>query len=126
MRNFNLDKNIFLFLQTILDINLEHDLVFIKDSSLAHIYVNETFSQLFNKAPLDIIGKKDEEFFFDNLTLERCHESDMYVLENGYVSHEEIIFNKNFKVLKLKINLGNNKVGILCFAKQLNNNLPTS
>lgn len=42
-------------------------------------------------------------------------------LTKNFIIHEEKIDNRIYKVLKLKINLGENKFGILCFSKLLDN-----
>lgn len=117
MYQINSDKQLVSFLKNILDIDLEKDLVFIKDVNFKYIYVNDIFCQLFNLKPEEIIGKTDSDFFSDKVALKNCYESDLSALKNSYILHEEKAFKRNFKVLKIKINLGNNKIGLLCFAK---------
>lgn len=112
-----LDLNLLNFLKNILDVDLNKDLIFIKNSNFEYIYVNSIFCQLFNLNTEEIIGKKDKDFFEDKNAVLICQQSDIKAFETSYLIHEEEAFNKNFRVLKIKINLGDKKEGLLCFAK---------
>ena len=112
-----LDPNLLNFLKNILDVDLNKDLIFIKNSNFEYIYVNSIFCQLFNLNTEEIIGKKDKDFFEDKNAVLICQQSDIKAIETSYLIHEEKAFNKNFRVLKIKINLGDKKEGLLCFAK---------
>lgn len=89
----------------------------IKDNNFKYIYVNNMFCNLFNISLNNVIGKRDSDFILDKNLLNTCNQSDIYTLENNFLVCTEKSFNKSFEVLKLKINLGNDKIGILCFAK---------
>lgn len=117
MKIQSLDKNMLSFLKNILDIDLEKDIVFIKDSNFNYVYANEIFCNLFEIEMNNILGKNDKAFIKDKIVLEKCYESDKYSYEKDFLIHEEIVFEQKYRVLKLKINLGNKKSGILCFAK---------
>ena len=112
-----LDPNLLNFLKNILDVDLNKDLIFIKNSNFEYIYVNSIFCQLFNLNTEEIIGKKDKDFFEDKNAVLICQQSDIKAFETSCLIHEEEAFNKNFRVLKIKINLGDKKEGLLCFAK---------
>ena len=116
MKNY-LDERLKFFIKSILNINIESDILFIKDSNFKYIYANEIFCNLFNINAADIIGKGDEVFIFDKKVLKKCFESDKATYEKDFIIHEENVFNQRYEVLKLKINLGERGEGILCFAK---------
>lgn len=111
------NKNLLTLLENLLEINLEKDVVFIKDSNFSYVYANKVFCDLFGVEEEIILGKKDESFIKDKKVLERCLESDKVSYETSFLIHEEELFNKIYRVLKIRINLGGEKNGILCFAK---------
>lgn len=117
MKLKGLDTNLMLFLKNILDIDLGKDIVFVKDSSFRYIYANKIFCNVFGIEEEDILGKNDETFILDKNILEKCYERDKYSYEKDFLIHEEEVFNQKYRVLKLKINLGDKSNGILCFAK---------
>lgn len=112
-----LDTNLISFLKGILDINFEQDIIFIKDSDFKYIFVNERFCDIFDVALEDILCKSDESFIYNNEILENCCKSDKIAYIKGFFICEEKVFNKNYRVLKVKINIGNGRSGLLCFAK---------
>lgn len=112
-----LNKNIDFFIKNVLNLDLNKDVIFIKNSNFEYIYANSKFCDLFNINLKNLIGKKDIDFISDKILLKTCEQSDLYVFENNYLICIESAFDKEFRVLKLKIDLGNNNIGILCFAK---------
>lgn len=112
-----LNRNIDFFIKNVLNLDLNNDIIFIKDKDFRYIYVNNMFCELFNIDLNHVIGKKDSDFILDKGLLSTCSQSDAYTLENNFLICTEKTFDKDFKVLKLKIDLGDNKIGILCFAK---------
>lgn len=116
LKNY-LDEKLSFFIKSILNIDIDNDIIFIKDSNFKYIYANVIFCDLFNVKLEDIIGKGDEVFIFDKEILRNCNNSDKAANDKYFIIHEEDVFDQNYKVLKLKINLGKNKEGILCFAK---------
>lgn len=114
----NLDANVLFFLKNILDVDLKKDIVFIKDSDFKYIYANEKFCEVFKVEVKDILGKGDRTFIYDEEILERCIESDKYSYKQNFLIHEEKVYGKRYRVLKVKINLGDKKYGVLCFAKE--------
>lgn len=116
--NTNFKKILLDVLNEILDINLEKDIVFIKDSDFKYVYVNNRFCEIFSLDQNTVIGKCDNNFIQDKTTLENCYLSDCKAFEDNFIIIEETTFGKKFNVLKLKINLGHNKNGILCLAKE--------
>lgn len=105
------------FLKNILNLNLEDDFIFIKDSNLNYIYVNTKFCELFNISSKNIIGKNDYFLIKDKKLLEACQKSDSEVLKKNHVISIEQAFGLKFNVLKLKVSIGHNNFGILGFAK---------
>lgn len=118
MKNYKLNENLSIFLKNILDIDFNHDFVFIKDNNFRYIYANNIFCNLFNLKPNEIYGKTNKDFTDNTLLLNSSHKSDLYTLKHNYSVRDEFALNKTFRVLKVKINLGNNSFGILCFAKE--------
>ncbi|STO31319.1 Uncharacterised protein [Fusobacterium necrogenes] len=112
-----LDKNMLDFIKNILDIDLSKDLIFIKNNNFEYSYVNSVFCDMFNLKIEDVIGKKDKDIFKDKMAILTCQKSDIKAYDLNYLIHEEEIFSKKFRVLKVKINLGNKRDGLLCFAK---------
>lgn len=112
-----LDSKLVLFLKGILDIDFERDIIFIKDSKFKYLFVNKVFCNLFNVAQEDVLGKSDECFINSSEILENCYKSDKQAYNSEFFICEEEVFNKKYKVLKLKINIGNGNRGLLCFAK---------
>lgn len=72
---------------------------------------------MFNLKIEDVIGKKDKDIFKDKMAILTCQKSDIKAYDLNYLIDEEEIFSKKFRVLKVKINLGNKRDGLLCFAK---------
>lgn len=116
-----LNKNIDFFIKNVLNLDLTHDIIFIKNNKFEYIYANNVFRKIFEINLEDIIGKTDTDFIKDEILLKTCQESDIYAFKNNYLICNEHAFDQEFKVLKLKIDLGHNEAGILCFAK-INNN----
>lgn len=112
-------KNLLNVLSTILDINFEKDIIFIKNSNFEYIYANQAFCEEFDVNLSDILGKTDNFFIKDRQTLSICHSSDVKAYRDSFLIVEEESSTARFKVLKLKINLGNGNSGIFCFAKKL-------
>lgn len=112
-----LNTNVDFFIKNVLNLDLYKDIIFIKNKNFKYIYVNNIFCELFYLKLSDIINKQDSDFILDENLLKTCQESDIYVLKNNYLISIEEAFNKKFRVLKLKIDLGNNQFGILGFAK---------
>lgn len=111
------NKNLLTLLENLLEIDLQKDIVFIKDSEFSYVYANDVFCNLFGIKEEFILGKKDEYFIRDKNVLARCLESDKISYETNFLIHEEKVFGRVYKVLKVKINLGDKEKGILCFAK---------
>lgn len=111
------NKNLLTLLENLLEIDLQKDIVFIKDSEFSYVYANDVFCNLFGVKEEVILGKKDEYFIRDKNVLDRCLESDKISYETNFLIHKEKVFGRVYKVLKVKINLGDKEKGILCFAK---------
>lgn len=112
-----INKNVNYFIKNILNLDLDNDIIFIKDEDFRYIYVNDVFCKLFDINLSQVIGKKDSDFILDKNLLNTCSKSDSYAFENNFIICTEKTFDIDFKVLKLKIDLGEGKIGILCFAK---------
>ncbi len=81
-------------LNTILD-NVEA-FIYIKDSNYQYQYANQPLQQLFGTGLDGIIGKKLEDFFFDEVTRVAFHENDRRVIELGErIATEEVIIDKD-------------------------------
>lgn len=107
------------FIEQILDFNLENDYVFIKDDNLNYVFANKKFCEFFNLSLESLLGNSDTFFLLDPDHLKVCKDSDLLALNNNFSISNEAIEEKNYKVLKLKINLSKDQVGILCLAKSI-------
>lgn len=115
---FNSDfKN---FLKNILNLDLDSDFIFIKNSNLKYIYINSKFSELFSISSENLLGKDDHFLISDKKLLEDCLKSDLAALKENHVISVEEAFGIKFNVLKIKISIGNNEFGVLGFAKLKN------
>lgn len=116
------DSGLKSFLKNILNLNLENDFIFIKDSNLNYIYANSKFCELFNIEVEKLIGKNDCFLIKNKELLDTCQKSDMEALKNNHIISIEKVFGVSFNVLKLKVSIGNNRFGVLGFAKLENKN----
>ncbi len=110
-------NNVKCFIDGILSLDFSKDYIFIKDSNLKYLYANPNFCSLFNTSLNEIIGKDDSFIIKDLNTLKSCEKSDKYALKNNQIICIEEVFEKDFSVLKIKINLDQDKTGILCLAR---------
>ncbi len=55
--------------------------VFIKDTTLKYIYVNETYKKMFSDSVEDILGRSDFDYYPKHIA-EKLTEDDLYVLKN--------------------------------------------
>jgi PAS domain S-box-containing protein len=91
-------------LNTILD-NVEA-FIYIKDSSYQYQYANQPVQQLFGTELEGIIGKKLEDFFFDEVTKTAFHENDRLVIELGErIATEEIIIDKDTHIARTYVSI---------------------
>lgn len=112
-----MDSNLKVFLKNILKLDLANDFIFLKDCNLKYLYANKKFCELFKLDLKDMVGKDDCFLFDDKIFVEVCRKSDLEALEKNYAIKKEITFGMKFDILKLKISIGNNKFGVLGFAK---------
>lgn len=111
------DKNFYFFIKNILNLDLEHDIIFIKNHELRYIYGNSQFCKLFGITLEELIGKDDSYILTNQNFIDKCKESDLYAIKNNFFITQELVNGVTYKVLKLKINLEDNNLGLLCFAK---------
>ena len=112
-----MDNTFISCLEKIFNLNLNQDIIFIKDSKFNYIYANKPFLDLFNITLEDILGKNDSFFMNDYIAYSLCRESDLKALKEGYIMTSETIYCKTYEVLKFKININQNELGILSWAK---------
>lgn len=113
-----MNENFKFFINNILDVDLENDIIFIKDSNFKYVYVNNKFCELFEIKPEEIIGKDDKDLLTESSSIAHCKESDLFTLKHNFFLTNETVYGKEYRVLKLKINLDKKTSGILCFAKE--------
>lgn len=110
-------NNVKCFIDGILSLDFSKDYICIKDSNLKYLYANPNYCSLFNTSLHEIIGKDDSFIMKDLSTLKNCEKSDKFTLENNQIICIEEVFEKDFSVLKIKINLCQDETGILCLAR---------
>lgn len=114
-----ISKEVAFSLGKVFNLDLNSDYIFIKDSNFNYIYANDALLSLFNTT-LDIVLGKNDLCFMDEVEIcLKCEESDIIALEKGYSSSIEKVFDKEYEVLKFKINLNNDEVGILSWVRPL-------
>ncbi|MAK55110.1 MAG: diguanylate cyclase, partial [Pusillimonas sp.] len=94
--------------------------IYIKDSQLHYLYVNEAAAKLFNRPATDIIGKKDEDLF-DLDTVRKLNQIDRLVMTKGErFAGEEIDTTRNdnkttyFYSVKIPLRNTKNEINGLC------------
>ncbi len=112
-----MESNLKVFLKSILNLDLENDFIFLKDSNLKYLYANKKFCELFKLDLKNLIGKDDYFLFEDKKFVDICQNSDLEALGKNYAITKEAAFGMKFNILKLKVSIGNNNFGILGFAK---------
>lgn len=112
-----MESNLKIFLKNILNLDLEKDFIFLKDSNLEYLYANKKFCELFKLDLKDLIGKNDYFLFEDKNFIEVCQKSDLEALEKNYAITKEIAFDMKFDILKLKVSTGSHEFGVLGFAR---------
>ena len=105
------------FIKNILNLDLEHDIIFMKDHNLKYVYANDRFCNIFGVTLDELIGKDDTYIMSSESFISKCRESDLLAIENNFYITSEIVDAITYKVLKLKIHLEANNFGLLCFAK---------
>lgn len=105
------------FIKNILNLDLNHDIIFMKDHNLKYVYANERFCNIFGVTLDELIGKDDSYIINNKNILFKCKKSDLSAIENNFCITNEVVDNIFYKVLKLKIHLEANNFGLLCFAK---------
>jgi len=100
-------------------INASSDMVFLKDECLRNIGVNQALASFFGKPEGEIIGKTDFELM-PQTAAEKCRETDLQALENqSTIISEETIGDQTYETLKFSVELGNNKIGIGGFIRNI-------
>lgn len=105
------------FIKNILNLDLDHDIIFMKDYNLKYVYANERFCNIFGVTLDELIGKDDSYIMSNEGIISKCRESDLSAIENNFFIANEVVDDITYKVLKLKIHLESNNFGLLCFAK---------
>lgn len=93
-------------------INMNSDLMFIKDSNRKYVLVNKKFCEELNMKESDIINKTDFELFSDEIAT-KYTESDFKVIKKGVpLFFEEPFKNKVSETMKFPIKLSGGETGI--------------
>ncbi|MEI7636909.1 MAG: PAS domain S-box protein [Syntrophus sp. (in: bacteria)] len=100
-------------------INATSDMVFLKDELLRNVVVNKSMASFFGKPEEEIIGKSDFELM-PQFAAEKCRQTDMESLsKNSIFTSEEIIGDHVYETLKFPIELGNNRIGVGGFIRDI-------
>ncbi|MCG2828236.1 MEDS domain-containing protein [Methanothermobacter sp. K4] len=86
-------------------------IVFLKDSELRYIIVNQSFCESIGMERDDVIGKRDHDIM-DADSARKCHESDMKAIENGLYHSEDVLGGRIYEVTKFSIELPDGGVGV--------------
>lgn len=112
-----MESSLKIFLENILNLDMEKDFIFLKDSNLKYLYANKKFCELFKLDLNSLIDKDDYFLFEDKKYVDICQKSDLEALEKNYAVTKEIAFDLRFDILKLKVSIGNSEFGVLGFAR---------
>ncbi|AUB58065.1 hypothetical protein BK008_06920 [Methanobacterium sp. MZ-A1] len=100
-------------------INSTSDMAYLKDNHFRYVMVNQANQKFFNRTEEEILDKTD----FDLMPLEsaqNCRESDEEALKNQKILvTEEIIGKKIYETLKFPVNIGNEKMGVGAFIRDI-------
>ncbi|ERT69275.1 MULTISPECIES: sensor domain-containing diguanylate cyclase [Cetobacterium] len=94
------------------------DFIFYLDSKGRIEYFNESYANYLGKSYLEIIGKKESEFFPKKMA-EKCEINNRKALENGNFYEEEKFQGRWYQTFKSRVDLGNDKYGILGMIKEI-------
>ncbi|MEG0068695.1 diguanylate cyclase [Cetobacterium sp.] len=93
------------------------DFIFYKDSELRYVYANKSFCDFIGIKKINLIGKKDSDFFPEHMSKE-WEKTDRYVLEKGSYIEEEKINDRYYKVSKEKIRIDKEDI-LACVVKDI-------
>lgn len=97
--------------------------VFFIDSNHKFIFVNNTFSNLYNKAPDEIIGKRIDEFFKEDTIEAIITQSIDKCLVDKSINFEEIVFGLEETIFNVEFyphtNQNNEIDGVIAFADEI-------
>jgi len=93
-------------------VNMNRDIMFIKDNNSRYVVANKKFCEDINKSSSEIISKTDFELFPHEIAT-RYTESDLEVINSGTtLFFEEVFSNKVSETMKFPIDLEEGKVGV--------------
>jgi len=93
-------------------VNMNKDMMFIKDSDCKYVVANKKYCEELNKSSNDIINKTDFELFPKDVAA-RYSQSDLEVINTGVtLLFEEVSSNKVSETMKFPIKLEGNKIGV--------------
>ncbi|MEG0068749.1 sensor domain-containing diguanylate cyclase [Cetobacterium sp.] len=99
-------------------LNTTEDLVFYLDSESRIQYLNTAYANFIGKPYLEILGKKETDFFPGDLAL-KCLSNNEQALKKGDYFEEEKFGDNWFSTFKGRVELGNNEVGILAIIRDI-------
>lgn len=100
-------------------INATSDMIFLKDEQSRNIVVNRPLAAFWGSKEEDIIGKSDFELMPPDAA-ERCRQTDMEALTSkSVVTSEEFIGDQIYETLKFPVNLGEGKIGVGGFIRNI-------
>ena len=93
-------------------IDASDDLIFIKDSQLRYVVINEANARFFARSPESIIGRTDFELMPEEAA-KRCRETDRKALDGeGVVISTERVGDRIFETRKFRVELENGEIGV--------------
>ena len=94
------------------------DFIFYLDSHGRIEYFNKAYSNFLGKSHLEILGKKESEFFSKDMA-KKCDSNNDKALEKGHFYEEEYLDGKWFQTFKSRVELGNGDYGIFGMVKDI-------
>lgn len=100
-------------------LNATTELVFLKDSSLKHVFVNDAYVSFLERTREETLGKTDFEILPDQLA-EQCRKSDETVLSSGEpVTLDESLGENVFESRKFPVRLSGGSIGVGAFIRDV-------
>lgn len=100
-------------------LNSSSDYICLKDKNLRHVFANKALADFLGTTPEEIIGKDDTEVYPREVA-NICSVLDAEVLNTGLrCSSEEIVFGRNFDVMKFPVHYPDGSIGVGAYIKDI-------
>ncbi|MBS3740981.1 MAG: PAS domain S-box protein [Candidatus Cloacimonetes bacterium] len=100
-------------------LNSSSDMVFLKDENLNYLMINKAYLDFLDEEREQVIGKSDSELLPKKLA-KQCEKSDRRAIKEGKpITVEEIQNGKVFETRKFPVDIGENRIGVGGFIRDV-------